>query len=246
MATGDQADFQQRLIRLMPDGWFANGQTPLRDALLLGIANAFSFIYSLLAYARLQTRIATATDFFLDIIAFDFFGGKLSRVFGQSDSSFRAAIISLLFRKRCTRQAIIAVIQQLLGVTPIVIEPARASDVGCLDETLYLDTVGVLGSDRMPLQAFVQIPVQLSQGANIAGYGSSVGGYSTPSRAAYLGQSSGVSQITIDSIAQALDSVRPVSGKIYFAIIPPIPRLTYLLAEDGLALETESGVRLIL
>lgn len=60
MAIGDQSDISTRLRQLIPGGWFQQGLVPIRDALLQGASSALSFAYSLLAYVRNQTRIATA------------------------------------------------------------------------------------------------------------------------------------------------------------------------------------------
>jgi hypothetical protein len=218
---GNQAQILQRLQFLMPNGWFSVGMVPLRDAILTGFANAFAFVFSLLGYVRLQTRIATATDGFLDLIAFDFFGADLSRGAGQSDASLKRQIIALLFRKRNTRAAIIAVIQQLLGTTPVVIEPQRAADTGVYDNatTLAYDVAGYYGSLLQPLQVFVQVTVPESLGIGpplVAGYGTGGGGYG-------IGQIEWVGKPTIDpvqvaDIYAALDGVRPVTGVIWTSI----------------------------
>lgn len=216
---GDQTDMLGRLQRLMPNGWFQVGLVPIRDGLLTGIANAFAFIFSLIAYVRLQTRIATATDGFLDIIAFDFFGDKLTRITAQSDDSFRSSIISFLFRKRCTRDAITILIEQLVGVAPLIIEPDRASDCGCWDANLWYDDAGVLGDTGMPLQCFVTVfvPPGTISIPLVGGYGSSVGGYSTGSSLEYVAPGSH-GNLTAANIYAALDSVRPVTGVIWTQI----------------------------
>lgn len=221
MAVGDQGDILQRLQNLMPPGWFAPGATPIRDALLAGIANAFAFIFSLFTYLKLQTRIATATDGFLDLISFDFFGGKLPRAGGQADSSFRNQIIAFLFRQRNTREAIILVIQQLLGTTPAIIEPQRAGDAIAIDcaSTVGIDVAGVVGDGGMPLQCFVTVTLPTSLAIAtpmIAGYGIPFGGYG-------IGQMAYASAPTIDpvqaaDIYAALESVRPVTGVIWTRI----------------------------
>ena len=100
MATGDQANTVARLKALLPNGWFAQDSTPILDGFLNGIAWALSFIYSLAAYARLQTRIATATDGFLDLITADFFGDTLPRNYQEDDASFRREYKPSCFCKR--------------------------------------------------------------------------------------------------------------------------------------------------
>lgn len=100
MATGDNNDQFRRLKRLMPQSWFGDNSTVI-DAILRGFASVNASLYALIAYARLQTRINTATDGWLDMIAYDFFGNNLPRKPGQSDDSYRAWIkVNLLGRRR--------------------------------------------------------------------------------------------------------------------------------------------------
>lgn len=226
MATGDQNDFIGRLQQLIPDGWFPNGLSAIRDAIITGAANGFAFIFSMLAYLRLQARISTATDGFLDLISFDFFGGKLPRGAGQLDASFRNQIIAFLFRQRNTRRAIILVIQQLLGTTPTVLEPQRVSDTGAYDlaNTLAYDVpgAGVYGDSGMPLQCFVTVtlPATLAIATPmIAGYGIPFGAYGIPSQFAY-GSAPTIDPVQAADIYAALDSVRPVTGVIWTQILP--------------------------
>jgi hypothetical protein len=153
--VGSQADILNRLQRLQPPGWFAVGMVPIRDALLTGVANALAFIFSLFVYLRQQTRIATATDGFLDLISFDYFGNKLPRG-NATDQSFKASIQANLFAKRNTRTAIIGVLTMVTGRTPILIEPGRAADVGSYDVgNCAYDTAGPYGATDFPYQSFV-------------------------------------------------------------------------------------------
>ena len=230
MSVGDQNDILGRLQRLIPNGWFSVGAAAIRDATLAGAANAFAFIFSLLAYVRLQTRIATATDGFLDLISFDFFGGKLPRGSGQTDGSFRNQITVFLFRQRNTREAVILVIEQLLGIPPtLIIEPQRASDCFCWDTpvTQGYDTAGVWGDSGMPLEIFVTITIP--GGLSIAppfisGYDMPFGAYDTPSQFEYMGIPV-LDPVQAADIYAALDSIRPVTGVIWTNIIalPPPP-----------------------
>ncbi|MFC7509270.1 hypothetical protein ACFQUX_22705 [Pantoea stewartii] len=45
MATGDQSDFVRRIQTLIPARWF-NDSNPIRDALINGMAQGLSWIYS--------------------------------------------------------------------------------------------------------------------------------------------------------------------------------------------------------
>jgi hypothetical protein len=217
-----------RLQRLMPNGWFQFGLTPVKDAILQGFASAYTFIYQLVQYISLQTRIATATDGFLDLIAYDFFQNNLLRQAGQSDASFRASIIAFLFRQRCTRQAIVLVIQQLLGTTPTIIEADRPPDTGVYANatTMGYGVAGVYGSMSMPLGCFVTVFVsQVIAGVPlVAGYDVSVGAYDTGSQIEYIAQGEdSINPLTIADIFQSLDSVRPVTGQIWVRVLPLPP-----------------------
>lgn len=216
MSTGDTADFVSRLQRLIPNGWFTVGQSPLRDGLLTGIANTLSFVHSLLAYLRLQARISTATDGFLDLIAADFFDNSLFRTANQSDDSFRARIIASVLRERGTRNAVTSILEQLTGRTPIVFEPQRPLDTGVYGGPgLAYGLVGGYGSLSLPYQSFVTAFRPLGQGIpNIAGYGIPTGAYSTPSQADYASLSM-IQGITDSDLYSAIDSVRPAGFTIW-------------------------------
>jgi hypothetical protein len=250
MATGDQADIVNRLQRLIPQGWFAQGATPLRDALLAGVANAFSFLYSALAYVRLQTRIATATDGYLDMIAADYFGGNLLRYDGQTDTSLRANILANIVRSRGTRDAVIAILKQLTGQTPLVFEPTNVHDAGAYNVGTAAYGVGAYGSLNTPYDSFVTAFTGGGVGIpNVAGYGISTGGYSQPSEAAY--EDPGQNALTYADIYNAINSVRPIGYTIYVKIIPG-PATAWMAAaksalagsqsEDGTSWTFDSGV----
>lgn len=130
MATGDQQDIYRRMRSQLPQ-WFGDEATsPVLNGLLQGLAYALAYFYSLLAYGRLQTRIKTATDGWLDMIAADFFGSALLRAANQSDTSFRNRILINLFRERATRAGLIKVLKDLTGRVPTIIEPLRPLDTG--------------------------------------------------------------------------------------------------------------------
>lgn len=155
VSPGSQADILNRLQQLMPHGWFQNGNSAIRDALLTGIANMLAFIFSMLAYVQLQTRLATATDGFLDLIAFDFFGNNLPRG-TLGDASYRSRIQASIFLTRNTRAAIINVLTKITGRTPIAFEPARTADTGGYKVgTVAYGVAGGYGSLQYPYQSFV-------------------------------------------------------------------------------------------
>ncbi|WP_255218888.1 hypothetical protein [Paraburkholderia kururiensis] len=174
-------------------------------------------MYSLISYVRLQTRILTATDGFLDAIAQDFFGSALMRSSNQSDASFRARIIINIFRERATRHAIIKVLQDLTGRTPIVIEPQRPADTGAYGApNSGYGVAGAYGSVLLQYQAFVVAYRPIGTGIPlVAGYGSSPGGYGQPSRAEYADLSLVQDAVSDADIYAAIDSVKPVGTIIW-------------------------------
>lgn len=208
-----------RIQRLIPNGWFTVGASPLLDGMLAGIANTLAFLYSMLVYLRLQARISTATDGWLDLIAVDFFGNKLFRAVNQSDDSFRARIIASILRERGTRNAVIDILTQLTGRTPMVFEPQRPLDTGVYGGPgLAYGTVGGYGSVVLPYQSFVTAFRPVGQGIpNIAGYGIPTGAYSTGSQAEYASLSM-IQGITDADLFSAIDSVRPAGYTIWAKI----------------------------
>ncbi|WP_369952204.1 hypothetical protein [Ralstonia syzygii] len=218
MATGDQQDQFQRIKALIPK-WFSD-DTPVLDALLRGFAYAKSFVYGLIVYAALQTRIKTATDGWLGMIAADFFGSSLLRKSGQSDASFRNRIIINLFRERATRNGLVRVLTDLTGRAPVVFEPQRPLDTGSYGGPLIgYGVAGGYGSMMLPFQAFVTAYRPTSTGIpNVAGYGVSTGGYSRASQAEIASMNMIHGAVTDDDIYAAIDSVKPVGTTIWTRI----------------------------
>jgi hypothetical protein len=167
--TGDQTDMQARLRAALPNGWFPD-DAPVLSALLAGLANGWAWLYALLAYVRLQTRIATATDGWLDLIAHDYGGPAWARQTEETDSAFRARIHANLQRLRGTRAALIASLTDLTGRTPKVFEPGYPPDTGGYGSLgLGWNTLGGWGNLTLPYQCFV-IAYRPS-GGGIAGTG---------------------------------------------------------------------------
>ncbi|MDE2103830.1 MAG: hypothetical protein KGL39_41720 [Patescibacteria group bacterium] len=226
MATGDQNDIQNRLTALTPNGWFPNGASPILSALYAGCGNAIAAIYSLLAYVRNQTRIATATDGFLDLISQDFFGPNLPRGANQSDASYRAAIQLALFPQKATRAAVSNILQQLTGRTPIIIEPFSPGDCGAYGSLANpnvpcgYNVAGRYGDLQIPYQAFVIAyrPAGAETLPNIAGYNISTGAYSTPSQSDYVAASTALLNVSDAAIYAAVNNVRPVDSTIWVRI----------------------------
>jgi hypothetical protein len=166
-----------RLASLLPLRWFPDA-TPVLSALLGGLAEGWAWLYAMLQYVKLQTRIATATDSFLDLVAQDCFGGALPRRPGESDDSFRARIRADLLRERATRPALSAVLRDLTGRVPMIFEPARPADTGAYGIALGYGVAGGWGNLALPYQSFITAFRPLGAGVPlVAGWGSGAGGW---------------------------------------------------------------------
>jgi hypothetical protein len=212
---GDADDIFGRLKTKLPSRWFGSvaDSKAILDGVLAGIASVLAFVYTLYTYASLQTRIMTATDGWLDIIAADYFGATgLPRKTGQSDASYRLVILANLFREKATRNAVVGILTRLTGRPPTIIEPTRPSDTGAYGApNSGYGAAGAYGSLSLPYQAFVIAyrPVSTSGIADVAGYHVSTGGYGLPSRAEYASMSMVSGGVTDADIFSAIDAVKP-------------------------------------
>ena len=172
-----------RIRAVLPTRWLAD-DTPILDALLNGVGTAWSWVYNLLAYVRSQTRISSATDIWLDVIAEDFFGPNLARRSGESDGTLRQRVQRELFRDRATRAAIAAALTDLTGRAPFIFEPSRPADTGAYGSAdssavgLAYGATGAWGSLALPFQCFVTAYRPNGSGiALVAGWGTPAGAY---------------------------------------------------------------------
>lgn len=212
---GDANDMKGRLQALLPLRWFPDS-TPVLSAVLSGLADAWSWLYTMLGYVQLQTRIASATDTFLDLISQDFLGTTLPRRFGETDASFRARIQRELLRPRGTRAALVNELTNLTGRTPVVFEPARPADTGGWTKALGYGAAGGYGSVNLPFQVFVTAFRPLGTGVpRVAGWGhqpvvAAAGGWGTGA-VQYASLAMVQSQVTDSDINQAIASTVPVA-----------------------------------
>lgn len=243
MATGDQQDMVTRLKAVLPFGWF-QGDTPLLDALLNGFAYGLNLIFSMAIYTKLQTRISTATDGFLDLVAYDYFGLFLLRGAKEGDPTFRARIFLNLLREKATRRGIIKVITDLTGNAPVVFEPWLPSDTGAYNEgNLAYNTAGGYGSLALPYQGFITVYRPLGQGIPyVGGYGSFVGAYTTPSQLEWANPSLIAGGVTDADIYAAIADAK-VEGTIAWVNITniPVPDRFVLQENETDKVELESG-----
>jgi len=216
--TGDIPDMMSRIKAVLPRGWYPDS-TPVLDAVLNGVASGWAWTYSLLLYVRAQTRIATATDVWLDVIAQDYFGANLQRRPAESDTSYRQRIGAELLRERGTRAAINSALTDLTGRAPAIFEPARSSDTGgyTIGGVGY-GAGGGWGNLTLPLQCFVTAYRPGGGGvATVAGWGSGAGGYGEGA-IEYAGLTMIEGQTSDADIAAAVASVLPVTAIAWLRI----------------------------
>lgn len=196
----------------------------------------WAWLYSLLAYVKLQQRIATATDVNLDIIALDYFGQNLTRLLNESDTQYRARIKANLLAPKATRAAVSAAVENLTGVAPFIFEPRNTTDTGGYgasggqDATgLAYGAVGGYGSLHLPFQAFIIAQRPSGRGiAQVGGYysiavgGPAPGGYGAGAME-YAGLSMVQGQVTDDAVYAAITGAKPAATIMWTAITNAIP-----------------------
>lgn len=185
--TGDLSDFVSRLSSVLPKRWFAE-QSPNLEALLTSIATPWAWLYSIITYVITQSRLATASDQWLDLIGFDYFGDNLRRRYNELDFSYRSRIQVALLQEAATRSAVVAGLENLIGTQPVIFEPANCMDTGSYgtstnisimrDTGMAYGQAGGWGSLQLPFQFFITATRPATPGiGTLAGYGVSSGGY---------------------------------------------------------------------
>ena len=204
--TGDVPDIASRLKAVLPPRWFPDS-APVLESLVAGLATAWSSIYALLAFVRAQSRLATASGTFIDVIAGDFFGARLQRRNLEQDNRYRDRIGAALVRDHATRVAIAKTVTELTGLVPDIFEPARPADTGAYaGPALAYGQAGAWGNLSLPFQVFISVHRPPPPGiANVAGYGT--GG---PIARASLTDAG--SQIADTDIYAAITSVMPTAS----------------------------------
>jgi hypothetical protein len=230
MVTGDTNDMAARIRAVLPTSWFpgctpgAASSTPVLDAVLAGLGSAWAAMYALLAYTKLQTRIVTATGFFLDLVALDFFGNSLVRESGETDAAFQARIRSNIFAPRGTRAALALALTNLTGRTPAIFEPANTEDTGGYGTEaqggggMGYCVAGGYGSLQLPFQCFVTAFRPIVGGiAQVTGYGDiaantlpGAGGYGVGA-IEYADLGMAATQVTDAEIDVAIAAVMPAA-----------------------------------
>ncbi|HUB48677.1 MAG TPA: hypothetical protein VMB73_27175 [Acetobacteraceae bacterium] len=212
---GDQQDMLWRMKQVLPLRWFPD-DTPVLDTALSGVAWAWAWVYSLLQTVRVQARISTATDIWLDLIATDYFGTSLGRRGDEMDSAYRQRIQRELIRERGTRAAVVSALGDLTGQSPALFEPANTSDTGGYGgagETvtgLGYGSAGGWGNLNLPFQFFVTAYRPVGVGiAFVSGWNDGGGGYGEGTLE-YASLTMMQTQVTDSDILSAITGVLPI------------------------------------
>lgn len=221
--VGDQQDMQSRLMAVLPSRWFPD-EAPVLGAVLQGLASAWAWVFGTLQYVKAQTRIATATGVWLDVIAQDFFGSSVIRAVGQQDDAFRSRIQLALFQERGTRGAVYTILEELTGRTPVVFEPRQTGDTGGYGSVhgggsgLAYGRAGGWGSLMLPFQCFVTAYRPAGAGiAFVSGWAGGAGGYGVGA-IEYADLTMVQGQVTDSDIYAAVASVLPAASIAWTAI----------------------------
>jgi hypothetical protein len=237
MAIGDQTNNLVRLKAALPGGWFkSNGDesgispTPILDAALSGFAGLAAWAYALLQYVKLQTRIATATDGWLDIVSLDFFGGSLPRLAGETDGAFRARIKANLFLPANTRAALLNAVETVTGFPARIIEPWQPNDTFVWGRSFWgVNTAAhpgqwANGNQRCQALFACALPLPGGLGGNPRfGWGNWFYG-SNPALAVASGAwwtQSGAQNAGAQLVYAVINRVRPVGVSIFVKFLPP-------------------------
>lgn len=221
MPVGDQTDMLARIKAVLPTGWFPD-VTPVLDAVLSGLAYAWSWIAALTGYAYEQTRLTTASDIFLDILSYDFLGSRIFRRAGEADSAFRIRVKREILRPKATRAAMVEALTDLTGQVPLVFEPANTSDTGGYGVAMGYGVAGGYGSLSMPYQALLTVYRPHVGGIpGVDGYGGSIGGYGVGAvEYASAADAAGVSDAEIYA---TIESTKPAATVMWVRLtnLPP-------------------------
>jgi len=221
MATGDQKDVAGRLVSILPPSWFPDPAAN-KWSLLQGFANVASWCFNLIAFAKLQTRISTATGVFLDLIAFDYFGRGFLRKRGQPDNSFSIGIKREVLRPRQTRAAIIEAVNDLTQTPVTVFEPWNAGDSGGFGRAFaFNEPTAAWGSNAYPYTIFVTAVEPAGAGIpGLSGFNDSWSGFGAG--AFFFADLSTVSGlVTNQDIFNAIERSRAAGVTCWVNIGPP-------------------------
>jgi hypothetical protein len=188
--------------------WFGNN-TPIIDALMMGVAQVCYFIFTSIFYVQLQTRVRTATDNNLDLISQDYFGNNLPRGESENDFNFKQRILANLIPEGATRPAMIHVLTVLTGYAPVIFEPSNIQDAAAYRSNYSGYGVARYGSGSLPYQCFIDVFADSGNFlSNVPGYEDNPAGYQSP-WGVMTTASDITGEITDQQIYQTINEIKP-------------------------------------
>lgn len=221
-----QQDILWRMKATLPGRWFGE-VTPILDSVLNSLSAGWVDVFGLLNYVSMQTRVQTAFDEWLDLIARDYFHTRILRRLQETDDSFRQRICTELMRDRCTRAALYGVLLELTDRPPVIFEPGNPQDTGCYGD-LGPTSIGAAGycasggwgNLNSPFQVFVRAFRPTTPGvAMINGWNGSLGGFCT-GLSAYISSDTNSSWADDAEICEAVVNTAPAGTVIWMSIEP--------------------------
>jgi hypothetical protein len=221
-----QEDIFQRIKKVLPGRWFGEN-TPVLDSVLNALAAGWLSQFDLLDYAKLQTRVRSATGSWLDLIARDYFGRRVGRRKAENDTSLRQRILRELLSDRCTREAVHDLLLDLTGKQPIIFEPANPQDTGCYGSPSSPNSgmigycvSGGWGSLNSPFQTFIRAFRPTTPGvAMINGWNGPGGGFGVGCNA-YISAEMNSSQASDADMYQEVSRISPAGAIVWMSIEP--------------------------
>lgn len=195
---GSVADIANRIISLLPRGWFVNTQSQLSatssatqitisygppggiiGVIISGGSTALSWIYSLIQYVKLQTRRITTSDAFIDLGIFDFLALRVRRKASQTDASARVMWKQEVLRRRVTRAYVQQAVQDLTGTPVTIFEAFNPMDTGGIGaQWAFNEPTSAWGSNAYPYTMFITAVEPVGAGIpNLSGLNDSYGGF---------------------------------------------------------------------
>lgn len=217
MMIGDRSYFQGLTKANLPLGWFPD-DGPVINAVSNAVADPMAATFDMVAYVSKQSRLATATDSFLDLLALDYFGPAfMKRRKGEGDEPYRARLQAEMLRPLCTREAISDLVADLTGTVPVIFEPNYQPDTG----SWGLGGWGVAnryGSRTTPFEYLIDVTRPKGQGIpTLPGWGATAAAWGGPNFC-YASRSDVEGVVTDDEIMAAIARATPAGVTAYVNI----------------------------
>ncbi|MBR0693690.1 hypothetical protein [Bradyrhizobium lablabi] len=233
-APSTSDDIVARVKKLIPHRWF-RWVAPYRDAIIGGLADSAAWNFTLIAYAKAQTRLATAYGIWLDIFCYDFLGGALTRS-GLQDDSFRAVIRATILQERVTRAGMSNAVTRITGLVPLIFEPWNTGDTGGYAHQAsgvisggqfgYGVGNGGYGNMNLPAQVLMQVHRSAPSGVpGVDGYDGTIAGYGAGA-IEYVGSTTQLEGITDALIYNQINMTKPTGSIAWISFTSPALVLT--------------------